>query len=351
MFSSLFKKAAPKTHEVRIEGRSEPLVVSQKDTILDAALRAGVDFPNDCRVGACGSCKCRLIEGEVEERSEKSYVLHKDEIAAGYILGCQSAPKSALRIALDRTGDFVPKHPVVKTKGTIVGRRELTHDTAEIVVRVDAPLVYAAGQYARVTLPHVSHEERCYSFARGPKAGGDRELAFYVRVVPGGALSPVLVHGDVLGKTLTVDGPHGDFGHRPAETPMLLIAGGSGLAPIRSLLEDVIAARTTRPMTLLFGARTERDLYELDSIAAFQAASAGKLAFHPILSHEPEGSSWKGLRGFVTTHVPTFAHASGQAYLCGPPPMIDAAIVELDRHGISRDRIFFDKFTDRSHGA
>jgi p-cymene monooxygenase electron transfer component len=351
MFSSLFRKSPPKTHHVVIDGHDAPLVVVGKETILEAALRAGIDFPNDCRVGACGACKCRLLEGNVEERSEKAYVLHANEIARGYILGCQSAPKSDLRIALDRPRMDRPTHPLVTTRGVVVGRRALTHDTAEITVRVETPLAYTAGQYARVTLPEVSSEDRCYSFARAPSASGDRELAFYVRVVPGGALSPVLVHGEVVGQNLLIEGPHGDFHRRSATTPMLLIAGGSGLAPIRALIEDAIARGCRRPMTLLFGARTEQDLYELDSIEAFCRAAAGNLTFHPILSHEPSDSSWGGLRGFVTSAIERHGEPSGEAYLCGPPPMIDAAIAELQRCGMAQSAIFFDKFTDKSHAG
>lgn len=346
MFSFLFGKKQPRN--VVLEGRAEPVVVKGKETILEAALSAGVPFPSDCRVGACGTCKCRLIEGQVEERSEKAYVLSKSDIAAGYILGCQSSPKTDIRIALD--AQSVALHPTVKTKGRIVRRTLLTHDTARVEIEVEAPVTYTAGQYARVTVPTLTPEDRSYSFARAPRlAGGERTLVFYVREVPGGALSPGLVRAAIEGTDVAIDGPHGDFRLRDGTSPILLIAGGSGLAPIRAIVEDVVARRVPRPMTLLFGARTERDLYDVAELEQLGTNAPGGLRFVPVLSHEPEGSPWAGARGLVTTAIAAHLGAAKQAYLCGPPPMIDAALVELAKHGLGSDAVYFDKFTDKSH--
>lgn len=351
MFSFLFGKKSPPRNVV-VEGREAPLVVKPKETILEAALREGLPFPNDCRVGACATCKCRLLEGEVDEKSEKAYVLSSDELKGGYILACQSVPKTDLRIAVDDLFAREATHRVVKTQGTLVERRALTADTAELVLRVEQPLVYSAGQYARIRLPSVSSEDRSYSFARAPRtAAGETELVFFVREVPGGALSPALVRGDVVGQRVEVEGPLGDFGLHPGDAPLLLIAGGSGLAPIRALLEELGKRGDSRPVALLFGARTEQDLYEVAALEDIGRSLVGGFRFVPILSHEPEGSRWNGQRGLVTAAIAAHVHPAGQAYLCGPPPMIDAAIVELAKNGVSADRVFFDKFTDKSHAA
>lgn len=344
MFSFLFGKSQPRN--VHLEGRDAPFVVKGKETILEAALTAGVPFPSDCRVGACGSCKCRLLEGTVEERSEKAYVLSKDDIAAGYILGCQSSPKTDIRIALGAVA------APAALRGRIAARTALTHDIVQLVVELDGKLTYRAGQYAQLTVPSLSPESRSYSFARAPlAAAGESKVVFYVREVPGGALSPALVRGEVVGLDVTVEGPRGEFYLREGDSPVLLIAGGSGLAPIRALAEDCVRRSRQRKVIVLFGARTERDLYDLEAFASL--ARAAKMPFKtiPVLSHEPEGSAWQGARGFVTQAIEPNLGGASEAYLCGPPPMIDAALPVLAGLGIGPGAVFFDKFTDKSHTA
>jgi len=344
VFEFLFGKA--KTHALVIEGVEGTFEVRKKETILDAALRAGIDFPNDCRVGACTSCKCRVVEGEISEITRSSLVLDRADANAGYVLACQSIPKTDVRVFVDAIGK--PRlHPKVVTKGAVRSKRVLTHDTAEIIVSTDAPMAYTAGQYARLTLPSVSTEDRSYSFARAP--GADRELVFYVREVPGGLLSPQIVRSLEPGAQVELEGPFGEFRLADGEHPVLAIAGGSGLAPIRALLEQIVADGTKRPVTLLFGARTERDLYDLEAIEALGRTMPAGFRFVPILSHESPESTWTGARGFVTTAIAEHAVPGTRAYLCGPPPMIDAAIVELEKAGVGHERIAFDKFTDKSH--
>lgn len=346
MFEFLFGK--PKTHALVIEGVEGTFEIRKKETILDAALRAGIDFPNDCRVGACTSCKCRVVEGEISEITRSALVLDRADANAGYVLACQSLPKTDLRVLVDSIGK--PRlHPKVVTKGTIARKRVLTHDTVEVVVATDAPMAYTAGQYARVTVPQLGSEDRSYSFARAPGDAVARELVFYVREVPGGALSPAIVRTLDVGTAVEVEGPFGEFRLADGTHPVLAIAGGSGLAPIRALLEQIVRDGAKRPVTLLFGARTERDLYDLDAIGSIGASAPDAFRFVPILSHENGDSSWSGARGLVTSVIAEHVVPGTRAYLCGPPPMIDAAIAELGKAGVGPDRIAFDKFTDKSH--
>ena len=351
MFEFLFGRRGP-SHSLVIEGRDEPITVKPRETILEAALREGYDFPSDCRGGACGTCKCKLVEGTVNELSDKSVVLEPHEVKAGFILACQSVPKSNVKVALVAEEHAGPKHPVVRTKGVVSKRRTLTHDTVELVVRLDSALTYSAGQYARIVVPKVGAMERSYSFAHAPKSDhGEREVAFYVREVPGGALSPFLVRGDVEGMAIQVDGPHGEFRLRDGAGPIVTVAGGSGLAPVRALLEQAVAEKTKRPLVCLFGARTQADLYEREALAELGRAAIGSFALVPVLSSEPEGSSWSGERGFVTSKLASYVTPDAQIYMCGPPPMIDAGIAELEKLGVGHDRIFHDKFLDESHLA
>lgn len=346
MFEFLFGKA--KTTALVIEGVDGTFQVKKNETILDAALRAGVEFPNDCRVGACTTCKCRVVEGSISEITKSALVLDRADSAAGYVLACQSVPKTDVRVLVDTIGTK-RLHPKVTTKATVLRKRVLTHDTVEFVLATDAPMTYTAGQYARLRVPSITADDRSYSFARAPRAETGRELVFYVREVPGGALSPAIVRSIDVGTVVEVEGPFGEFRLADGTHPVLAIAGGSGLAPVRALIEQIAAEGSAHPVTLLFGARTERDLYDLDELAALGAGLAGGFTFVPILSHEAEGSSWSGERGLVTSVVGRHVVAGTRAYLCGPPPMIDAAIAELGRAGVDGSRIAFDKFTDRSH--
>lgn len=349
MFEFLFGKSQPTT--LTIEGVEKPITMRKNETILEAALREGIDFPSECRAGACGHCKCRLLDGKVKQRTDASMVLTRDEVAKGYVLGCQSIPKTDVKVGLDGLDPGVPTHPRVSTTATIRSRRALTHDIVELELALEKPMVFTAGQFVRIRVPSVSPGERSYSFARAPRAVGTPEstITLYVREVPGGALSPFLVRGEALSARVEVDGPHGFFHLRKGAGPALLIAGGSGLAPIRALLEQLVAERSTRAITVLFGARTQADLYDVEVLQKLGGTFGERFRFIPVLSHEPEGSDWTGARGFVTAVIDENAGPSTQAYLCGPPPMIDAAIPVLTRAGVSETEIYFDKFLDESH--
>jgi 3-phenylpropionate/trans-cinnamate dioxygenase ferredoxin reductase subunit len=349
MFGFLGFGGGPK--KVVIEGIDTEIVAENKETILSAALRAGIAFPNSCRVGGCGTCKCQLKSGKVRELTEKAYILTAEELQAGYILGCQSIPKGDVVIHLDHLATDAPAHALVKTGGTIAARRALTHDIVELRIVLDAPMSYTAGQYASVCVPGVIDEPRSYSFASAPAAGGNAEIVFFVRAVPGGAMSNWL-HGDAAaGQRVEVEGPFGDFRLRPSDGQLFAIAGGSGLAPVKALLEQALADGCTRPVVMLFGARTQKDLYCLDEFAALQAKWPAGFTFLPVLSHEPDDSDWQGARGLVTAYIAPHMAPQAQLYMCGPPPMIDAAIAEAQRAGVGEAAIFFDKFLDKSHTA
>jgi CDP-4-dehydro-6-deoxyglucose reductase len=154
-----------------------------------------------------------------------------------------------------------------------------------------------------------------------------------------------------VGTRVTVNGPHGAFYLRDSDAPVLCVAGGSGMAPIKALLEDMSKKGVNRPVTYLFGARTRADLYCVEEMDAIKVNAKGHFQFLPILSEEPAGTDWTGERGLVTSFIETqqLDLSKCEAYLCGPPPMIDSAIEVLIRRGVPRSRIFFDKFLDASH--
>ncbi|WP_423372365.1 2Fe-2S iron-sulfur cluster-binding protein [Burkholderia sp. LMG 32019] len=334
MFSFLTK---PKTVTAVINDRT--ITVQPGETLLQAALREGIDFPHSCRVGGCATCKCRLIHGRVKELTHTEYILPDEDLDQRFILACQSLPRSDVTIAVDLSRYGARR----KVGGRVIGQDRLTHDIVRLRIQLDEALPYKAGQYAQLSIASLPGEARSYSFATGVRP--DAQAVFFVRKVPGGVFSGH-VHGhDLTGKTVTVEGPLGDFWMRPATTPLILIAGGSGLAPVLALLEDGAAARVARPVTLLFGARAQRDLYALDTIADLARRWRDRFDFLPILSEEPDDSSWRGARGWVTDGIAADLPADAHAYLCGPPRMIDAATDVLTARGLAREHIHADRFT------
>lgn len=333
---------------VEILPQGVKITLDAGQTILEAALAEGIAYPHNCTVGTCGACKTRLREGEVRAISDFGYTLSKQELDAGYILACQAVPRQPFtRVEVAPPGADLP--PPEDYEATIVSAEPLTHDILKVAVRPDRPVPYVAGQYASFTAPGLPRA-RHYSFADAPQRGGRDALTFFIRKVPGGRFTDELFAGRLTGRTIAMAAPHGEFHLRAGNAPMVCIVGGSGLAPLLSVLEDARKNRIRRPCTLLFGARTQADLYMLDAIRNLAQGWSDGFRFVPVLSHEPEGSSWQGARGLVTEHLGTTVQdidwKAAEGYLCGPPPMIDAAIARLTGLGLPIDAIFYDKFTD-----
>ncbi|HWR95368.1 MAG TPA: fatty acid desaturase [Arenimonas sp.] len=340
MFNLSIKPRAVKAH---INGRE--IAIDAGETLLQGALRHGIDFPNSCRVGGCATCKCRLAEGRVKEMTESGYILSKDEIDQGYILACQSVPQSDLRIEVS-----LPEHAARRrVSGRVTAQTKLTHDITRLDVQLDEALDYAAGQFADISIDALPGVSRSYSFAT--PAQPDGQVSFFVRKVPGGVFSTAVNEQDFVGQPMQVDGPSGNFWLRPGDAPMVLLAGGSGLAPVLALLQDALAKGVTRSATLLFGARTENDLYALDEIESIARRWQGDFRFIPILSDCAGGDAWTGRRGLVADLIPEIIVPGAHAYLCGPPAMIDSAVDSLTRHGIYSQHIHADRFSTQQDTA
>jgi NAD(P)H-flavin reductase/ferredoxin len=355
MLARLFKKAQA-SHRVSVSGLGVELEVPRDSTILEWALGKGIAFPHSCRVGTCGTCKCRLVSGKVYELSDRSYALSGEELAASYILACQSMPRSDLELELPHPPDQPETIPVVERAGTISRLERLTHDILELEVTIDEPVRYRAGQYCEIFVPGVVTDQprhtRSYSFASAPGKDPVSTVRFHVRHVPGGAFTSWL-HGEArVGHRLEGHGPYGDFWLRPAKAPILAIAGGSGMAPIKAVLEQALADGIERDVAYFFGARRQEDLYCLDDVLRLQKGWRGRFEFIPVLSGEHDGSDWRGARGFVAEHMAEILGERIQdhhVYMCGPPPMIDSAEKIVRQAGVNPAHIHFDKFYDRSH--
>ncbi len=342
--------AEKKPYQAQINSGFAEIEIAAGENLLNAALKSGLNWPHNCRVGSCGTCRCRLVSGKIKELNDFSYVLDGDELDAGMILACQTQARSAIEVVVELDSQDSLSAPE-SIQGDIIQSRPLTHDILAITIKLEKPLpVYRAGQYAEVACADFD-APRSYSFARAPSCEDSVQATFFVRLVPGGEMSGWLHQHSRIGEKVSVNGPFGTFYLRSSNAPILCIAGGSGLAPIKALLEQFGEDGFTRPVKFLFGARSQQDLYCLDEMTAIQQANNELFEFIPVLSEEDPASDWPGLRGMVTDHINNLALELGdtQAYLCGPPPMIDSAIAVLEAGGMPAAQIFMDKFLDASH--
>jgi len=357
LFSRLFG-SSPSEFKLQINSPELTVTAQAKESLLLAALNQGIALPYNCRVGGCGECKCRLVSGKVKELTDKSYLLSAQELKQNYILACQSLPRSdvVIEVAL-RQGQI--NHPIVETPARITALKPLTHDILHVQMETEHPLSYTAGQYAEILVPDTAASSagqgRSYSFATAHDPARPHAVDFFIRKVAQGAFTEWLFAKAELGKWLKLRGPYGDFCMRPGASPIVCIAGGSGLAPVKALLEQALKDKQgNRPLVLLFGARTEQDLYGLDAIDQTRREGPGRFLFRPILSHEAESSTWAGRRGLITDHLKALLGErlpDYQAYMCGPPPMIDACVEVFTQGGMPASQIFFDKFLDSGHTA
>jgi p-cymene monooxygenase electron transfer component len=341
LLRKLFRPAVP--HAVTLRPSGAAFDVPAGETVLERALKEGIAFPHDCTVGTCGSCRSRLLEGKVEAITPFGYTLCRAEMDDGFILACQALAKSALTLEVDLSA--VPPIDVVTRTATLVILEQLTHDIRKATFELDGPIEYRAGQYANFGWPGDTRA-RSYSFSQAPLPNGSTCISTFIRLVPGGGFTGHIFSDAAWDGPYTVEGPHGNFWLRDGTGPILCIAGGSGLAPILSLLSDASTNVTGRDCILLFGARGERDLYAQKEIAAIARQWAGRFDFIPVVSDDGDSDHAQGL---VTDHIAAALRSLGgapQAYLCGPPGMIDAGIQALTQDGIPLGDIHYDKFTD-----
>jgi NAD(P)H-flavin reductase len=356
MLSSLFGKK-PASYGARIAPANVELRVGSKETLLQSALNQGIAFPHDCRAGGCGACKCRLVKGKVRELTDKSYILSAEELRENYVLACQSIPQSDIEIDVQLRDASVPVQ-THQSPGHITRLEPLTHDILLVALALDHALPFTPGQYCELSprAGSAAGVTRSYSFANVPDPNGtSRNAEFFIRRVPGGRFTEWLFTEAKVGDPLEVTAPYGEFVLQESAAPMLCIAGGSGLAPVLSLLQGaLLSLKRPREVTLVFGARRRQDLYMLDLIDTLRREWPVRFDFVPVLADEPAASTWAGRRGLIVDHLADILGESlgaQQAYLCGPPGMIDSCIGGLEAGGVPASGIHFDKFLDQSHLA
>ncbi len=307
------KELGMATHRVRFQPVGIEIEVNEDETVLNAAFRQGISLTHGCREGQCSACKSFLLDGDIEMEKYSTFALPEYESDEGYVLLCRCHAYSDLEVEL------------------------INYD--EDILRLGIPIVSL-----QTTVEE--NEHRAYSMANTPRTK-DR-LEFIIKVFQGGRFSSLLEGGISVGQELEVKGPYGVFMLREkSNSDIICIGGGSGMAPLWSLLNDMAERGIERKATYYYGARTRKDLFYLDRLQRLAERLPG-FRFVPALSMATVEDEWNGETGLITDVLDRNlkpGQTTMQAYLCGPPPMIDAALPVLARKGISEDRIFFDKFT------
>jgi len=324
-----------------------PIEVPAGASILEACAAHGILLPSACGGrGFCGRCAVGVVSGDLTAPTptEENKILAED-LAKGLRLACQARIHGAVELRIDPEVMAVRRHT-----GKLIGKTFLTPDIAHLRIAVDEkpPFAFRAGQYIQfegtVAPPPAKPVLRAYSMATDPSDPLHIELM--VRHVPNGVCSSWIHEKLQPGQPIAFRGPFGTFHLSGTQAPMVGIAGSSGMAPLRAIFHDMLKKGIQRPAKFFFGARTRQDLFLLDEWAEFEK-QAPWFEFIPVLSHEPPDSPWTGERGMVTDAVARrLPDLTGQeAYLCGSPGMIDAAMAILTARGMPADHVFYDKFS------
>ena len=332
------------SYQVTVQPSGRQFVAEADETILDAALRQGLTMPYGCKDGACGACKGHVQSGTVDHGKAQAHALKDDEKAAGLTLYCCAKAQSDLVIECKQitSGSQIP----VKTLPSRIEKLEkLAPDVIELHLRLPASerLQFLAGQYIDILLK--DGKKRSFSLANAPH--DDALLQLHIRHVPGGLFTEQVFSTMKLRDILRFNGPHGSFYLREdSPKPMILLAGGTGFAPIKAIVEHAIAENCQRPMDIYWGAKATVDLYQ-NALPEKWAAEHANIRYVPVLSEPAAGDGWTGRTGLVHQAVlADFPDLAGyQVYACGAPVMIEAAKRDFMAQGLPEEEFFADAFT------
>jgi propane monooxygenase reductase subunit len=334
------------THTVRLEPVGLEFEVSEDETVLDGAFRQGLMLMHGCKEGQCSACKSFLLDGDVDLDRYSTFALPDFEEHEGWTLLCRAHALSDLEVELVNYDEEMLRSglPVRDVTATVEAVEHLTHDIRRLVVRLGEPaeLEFHPGQYVDISIPGADGAHRSFSMANLPSDEG--RLEFMIKLYPDGRFSGLLADGGIAaGDEIRIRGPYGVFTLRDQSPRRLLfIGGGAGMAPILCLLRSLAERGIDRPAVYYYGARTEADLFHRDELAALEA-DLPDFRFVPALS---EGV-WDGEKGLITDVVERYEDGfdAVDAYVCGPPPMVEAAQALLIAKGVPESRIYYDKFT------
>ncbi|MFH3481797.1 2Fe-2S iron-sulfur cluster-binding protein [Xanthobacter variabilis] len=330
-------------YKITVEGREGAFPCAAGDTLLGAALRAGLGLAHECASGGCGSCKVDLKAGDVDLAYPASPGLKPRDFDKGKRLACMTRPRSDLTIRFLEAEEARPVIRPRRQPARLLSRQAVTHDIFELRFALEGDDSFLPGQFALLDVPGLP-AGRAYSMANLP---GQCEWHFHVRRVPGGRASGFLLDTLAPGDALTLDGPYGTAFYRPGlERDVAVVAGGSGLAPMLSVARAALRDPGWRGRRLHFhyGARTGRDMIAPELLGFDDP----RLVFHPVLSDVGEDEAWSGPRGLVHDHLRDSLGddaSTREFYLAGPPPMVEAVRrVLLLEQSIPVDQVHYDRF-------
>jgi propane monooxygenase reductase subunit len=342
-------------HIVRFEPVGIEIEVDEDQTILRAAAEQGIMLMHGCKEGQCASCKSFVLDGEdIEHDRYSTFALPDYEKEEGYTLLCRAHAYEDVTIELLNYDEEMIRSglPIQQVVAEVTAIEPVTHDMRHLVLRLIEPaeVKFFPGQYMDIAIPGTD-EVRSFSMANTSSRDGSME--FVVKIYSDGLFSRFLDTRLRPGDRLDLTGPFGVFTLREGENPLVFIGGGAGMAPILSLLRSMAERGIGRKATFFYGARGQRDLCFGDELRAIGAALPD-FSYIPALSDEPSsdisemsGRAWDGETGLITDVVKRLASdmAGAHAYVCGPPPMVEAAIPLLETLGVESKRIYYDKFT------
>jgi CDP-4-dehydro-6-deoxyglucose reductase, E3 len=316
--------------------------IEKNETVLEAAIRQGHNLPYGCRNGSCGTCKASIINGDVTYADSLPEGLSEKEYQQGEALLCQARASS----------DLIIKTRIVETSADIKLRQfpcrvttceKLNDDVIRLTLELPKTerLQFLAGQYIDILMK--DGKRRSFSLANAPHE--DQELELHIRYYEGGLFSEYAFK-DLKDKALLrIEGPLGQFTLQESDRPIIMIAGGTGFAPVKSLVEHSLEINDTRPLHIYWGARTETDLY-FDNIVKQWVIDYAHITYSPVLSDTENINGWNGKTGFVHNAIlDDYADLSKyDIYACGPPPMVNAVVESFPKHGMNRERLFSDSF-------
>jgi benzoate/toluate 1,2-dioxygenase reductase subunit len=324
------------------DGLTKLIECGQDETIANAAYRQKINIPIDCREGACGTCRAQCESG-VYELPTASYIedaLSADEAERGQVLTCQTRPRSDMVVRIPAASSACKTRAAIY-QGAIKHINALSDATLELKLRLDNPesLQFLPGQYVNIAVPG-SEQTRSYSFSSAPTAD---HASFVLRCVPNGVMSSHLVNEAKPGDAITFSGPFGNFYLREIRRPVLLLAGGTGIAPFLSMLQVLRELRPVHPIRMVYGVTHDQDLVLCDQLDE-DVAQIANFSYRTCVA---SAESTHDRKGYVTEHIETEWLNNGDVdvYLCGPVAMVEAVTAWLQRLGLTPANFFYEKFT------
>lgn len=339
------------THRINFEPVDIEMEVGEDEYILDAAFRQGIHLMHGCREGRCSACKSFVLDGDIQMEDYSTFACNDAEVEEGLVLLCKATAYSDCTIELLNfdEDELLSGVPIQDIRTQVTAIESKTADIVSLRLRPIEPEKYEfkPGQYSELHIPG-SDEKRSFSMATTQSTPD--EVEFLIKKYPGGKFAGLLDDGLSVGDEISLTGPYGSFTLKDGHIlPVVCIGGGAGMAPVLSLLRHMSETDNTRPVHFYYGARTPNDLFYLDEILElgkkltdFNFVVALSETAEPQVEHPVAVET-----GYVTDVVSRLEPDidKTEVYLCGPPPMVDAALALLETAGTPHDQVFYDKFT------